>query len=78
MYSYDRTGAAKDDLKSVLQKWIDQASLPEKELISIAEKLENEPDKSGRMSTVVNYLDEAINAFAKAKGALIKARARLT
>lgn len=61
MYSYDRTGAAKDDLKSVLQKWIDQASLPEKELISIAEKL-----------------DEAINAFAKAKGALIKARARLT
>jgi hypothetical protein len=72
-YSYDRNrSAAGPDPKALLHKFMEHAQVPEKELIALAEKFDAEGNKE-----VLHYIDEAINFFAKARGALDHAKMRL-
>lgn len=71
-YSYDRQAAFKGDPEATIQKWMDHAKAPDKELIELAHTLE----KAGK-DEVVKFLDNAIDAFAKARSSLGHAKARL-
>jgi hypothetical protein len=82
IYSYDRTAAGSTSTKKIIQKWIDQAEESEKELIPLVEKILAGLRSYGKGSThemaqVANSLDDAIDAFAKAKGALVRANLNL-